>query len=107
MVAFEERVRDPITGLPIELFAWEEVEKELRPVKIRYEKRKGKDVTIIENLPFSDDNIWNFLKEIKRILACGGTYKDGYILLQGDHRHKVARLLTEKWGISSDQIEVE
>lgn len=107
MVAFEERVRDPVTGLPIELFTWEEVEKELRPVKIRYERRKGKDVTIIENLPLSEENIRNFLKDTKRILACGGTYKDGYVLLQGDHRYKVARLLREKWGIPEEQIEVE
>lgn len=108
MVAFDERLRDPVTGLPVELFSWEEVEKELRPVRIRVEKRRGRrDVTIVENLPFSKESMKSFLKEMKRILACGGTYKDGYVLLQGDHRYKVAKLLKEKWGIPEEQIEVE
>ncbi len=107
MVAFDERLRDPVTGLPLELFSWEEVEKELTPVRIRSERRRGRDVTIIENLPFSKENMRSFLKEMKKILACGGTYKDGYVLLQGDHRYKVAKLLKEKWGIPEDQIEIE
>ena len=107
MVAFEERLRDPVTGLPLELFSWEEVEKELRPVRIRKERRRGRDVTIIENLPFSKETMKSLVKELKRILACGGTYKDGYVLLQGDHREKVAKLLEEKWGIPKEQIELE
>ncbi len=107
MVAFDERLRDPVTGLPLELFSWEEVEKELTPVRIRSERRRGRDVTIIENLPFSKENMKSFLKEMKKVLACGGTYKDGYVLLQGDHRYKVARLLKERWGIPEDQIEIE
>ncbi len=107
MVAFDERLRDPVTGLPLELFSWEEVEKELTPVRIRSERRRGRDVTIIENLPFSKENMKSFLKEMKKILACGGTYKDGYVLLQGDHRYKVAKLLKERWGIPEDQIEIE
>ncbi|MCD6348939.1 MAG: stress response translation initiation inhibitor YciH [Candidatus Korarchaeota archaeon] len=107
MVAFDERLRDPVTGLPLELFSWEEVEKELRPVRIRTERRRGRDVTIIENLPFSKETMKSFLKEMKQMLACGGTYKDGYVLLQGDHRYKVAKLLNEKWGIPEEQIEIE
>ncbi len=107
MVAFDERLRDPVTGLPLELFSWEEVEKELTPVRIRSERRRGRDVTIIENLPFSKENMKSFLKEMKKILACGGTYKDGYVLLQGDHKYKVAKLLKERWGIPEDQIEIE
>ncbi len=107
MVAFDERLRDPVTGLPLELFSWEEIEKEMHPVKIRTERRRGREVTIIENLPFSKQTIKEFLKEVKRTLACGGTYKEGYVLLQGNHKYKVAKLLEERWGIPREQIEVE
>ena len=40
MVAFDERLRDPVTGLPLELFSWEEVEKELAEEE---EKEKEKE----------------------------------------------------------------
>jgi len=101
-----ERLRDPITGLPIELFAWEEIEKEQQIVKIRVERRRHKLVTKIEGLSLPQDMIKRLLKDLKRKLACGGTYKDGYILLQGDQREKVRRILVEEWGIGEDQIEV-
>jgi translation initiation factor 1 len=38
-------------------------------------------------------------------LACGGTAKDGFILLQGDHRDHVKDYLVLK-GFNSSSIEV-
>jgi len=46
------------------------------------------------------------LKKLKSRLACGGTYKDGKIELQGDHKDKVKKILEES-GFSAAQIEVE
>ena len=34
-------------------------------------------------------------KALKNELACGGTYKDNTIELQGDHRKKIKNLLVE------------
>ncbi len=103
----EERLRDPITGLPIELLAWEEIEKEQQIVRIKVERRRHKYVTIIEGLSFPKDMMKRMVKDMKTKLACGGTYKDGYILLQGDQRSKVKKMLVEDWGIEEDRIEIE
>ena len=46
------------------------------------------------------------LKKLKRSLACGGTYKDGKIELQGDHSRKIKEVL-QKLGFPKDQIEIE
>ena len=45
------------------------------------------------------------LKEFKKKLASGGTYKNERIELQGDHRENVRRLLLS-YGFSEEQIEV-
>ncbi len=102
-----ERLRDPITGLPIDLLAWEEIEKEQQIVRIKAERRRHKYVTIIEGLDLPKDMMKRLLKDLKSKLACGGTYKEGYILLQGDHRRKVKDILVNEWGIEEDKIELE
>ena len=45
------------------------------------------------------------VKELKSRLACGGTAKDGFILLQGDHRDIVKNYLVVK-GFNESSIEV-
>ena len=35
-------------------------------------------------------------KEIKTKLSVGGTYKDGAIIIQGDYRDKIMKLLQDK-----------
>jgi translation initiation factor 1 len=44
-------------------------------------------------------------KEIKTKVGTGGTYKDGQIVLQGDHREYVKNLLLQK-GYKDKSIEV-
>ena len=44
-------------------------------------------------------------KELKSKYACGGTAKDGYIFLQGDHRDTIKETLV-KLGFSESTIEL-
>ncbi len=50
-------------------------------------KRFNKLVTIVDGL--TDDELFKVRKELKSKLACGGTAKNGLIILQGDHLDKV------------------
>lgn len=83
----------------------ENLDKEQKRIKIRFEKRKfGKGVTIIEGL--SDDVAPEITKELKSKLACGGTFKNGNIELQGDHRNIVKQYLLSK-GYLEENIIIE
>ena len=70
------------------------VQKE--PMICKYEKRKGKPTTIIAGYEGEDEDFKILAKEIKSKLAVGGTFKDGEIILQGDYRDKIMKILQEK-----------
>jgi translation initiation factor 1 len=46
------------------------------------------------------------VKELKSTFACGGTLKNGFIMLQGDHRDNVKGYLA-KMGFNLEAIEVQ
>jgi len=97
----------PVCGLPKELCVCEEISKEQQLIRIRVERRKfGKEVTIIEGLNERDIDLHKLVTDLKSRCACGGTAKNGMIILQGDHKRKVKKLLVE-WGFPESQIEVE
>ena len=83
----------PKCGLPLEICACAALEKdEAQKIKVYTTKMKfGKLVTVVEGL--TADDLVKTAKELKRKLACGGTSKDNRIVLQGDHRDKVGKLL--------------
>lgn len=92
-------------GLPKELCVCQEIAKEAQKIKISVEKKKFKKlVTLIEGFDSGTD-FKSLVKELKHKLACGGTSKDGYIVLQGDHRDRAKELLV-KLNYSEDQINV-
>jgi translation initiation factor 1 len=70
------------------------VQKE--PMICKFEKRKGKATTIIEGYEGSDEDFKILAKEIKTKLSVGGTFKDDSIIIQGDYRDKIMKLLQEK-----------
>ena len=61
-------------------------------VKIRHETagRKNKGVTIIYNLPLSQEQLEKLAEKLKSTFGTGGTVKGHRIELQGDRREKVA-----------------
>ena len=46
------------------------------------------------------------LAQLKSKLACGGTYKDDEIELQGNHKHRVKEILIKE-GFPAEIIEIE
>jgi translation initiation factor 1 len=66
------------------------------PMICKYEKRKGKATTLIEGYEGSDEDFKILAKEIKTKLSVGGTFKDGAIIIQGDYRDKIMKLLQDK-----------
>lgn len=66
------------------------------PLICKYEKRKGKPITIIEGFNGSTEDFKSLAKEIKTWLSVGGSFKDNTIIIQGDYRDKIMKLLLEK-----------
>ena len=66
------------------------------PILCKYEKRKGKPITIIEGFNGSTEDFKRLAKEIKTWLSVGGSFKDNTIIIQGDYRDKIMKLLLEK-----------
>lgn len=92
-------------GLPKNLCVCQEIAKEEQKIRIRVDSRRfGKMVTIVSGLE-STVNPREMFKELKRMLACGGTVKGNEIILQGEHRNKVKEFLLSK-GFKEELIEV-
>ncbi|MFM7796870.1 MAG: stress response translation initiation inhibitor YciH, partial [Candidatus Nitrosotenuis sp.] len=60
---------------------------------------------MIEGLDSKLNDLNGTLSELKRKYACGGTTKDNYIFLQGDHRDTMKETLV-RLGFSESSIEV-
>ncbi|MBI5225236.1 stress response translation initiation inhibitor YciH [Candidatus Micrarchaeota archaeon] len=95
----------PKCGLPFDIHACDSIAKEsvaqirVYTTKSRYQKL----VTIVEGL--KGEELGATTKELKHKLACGGTHKDGMIVLQGEHKAKTVDYLV-KLGYSRDIIKV-
>jgi translation initiation factor 1 len=66
------------------------------PIICKYEKRKGKPITILEGYTGADNDFKALAKEIKQKLSVGGSFKDDKIIIQGDYRDKIMQILKEK-----------
>lgn len=66
------------------------------PILCKYEKRKGKPITIIDGYNGATQDFKKLAKEIKKTLSVGGSFKDEKIIIQGDYRDKIMTILKEK-----------
>ena len=66
------------------------------PIICKYEKRKGKPITILEGYNGSTEDFKTLAKELKTNLSVGGSFKDDKIIIQGDFRDKIMQILKDK-----------
>ncbi|MBQ4822587.1 translation initiation factor [Aquimarina sp. MMG016] len=66
------------------------------PIICKYEKRKGKPITILEGYTGADEDFKKLAKELKTTLSVGGSFKDDRIIIQGDYRDQIMNILKEK-----------
>lgn len=66
------------------------------PIICKYEKRKGKPITILEGYTGANEDFKLLAKEIKQKLSVGGSFKDDTIIIQGDYRDKIMQMLKDK-----------
>jgi translation initiation factor 1 len=93
-------------GLPKDLCVCGTISMEQQLVKVRLETRKwGKPTTVIEGIDTKSVDLSGLAGKLKSYCACGGTAKDNMILLQGDHRDKVRKVLVQQ-GFPETSIEI-
>ncbi len=81
--------------------------KESQKIRISVvQKRYRKKVTLIKGMDVTKIDIKDLMKKLKSKLACGGTYKDDEIELQGDHKLRAREILIKE-GFPPEIIEIE
>ena len=63
------------------------------PIICKYEKRKGKPITILCGYNGADHDLKTLAKLLKSKLSVGGSVKNEEILIQGDYRDKIMEIL--------------
>lgn len=63
------------------------------PIICKYEKRKGKPITILEGYTGATEDFKKLAKILKTKLSVGGSFKDDKIIIQGDYRDKIMTIL--------------
>ena len=82
----------PETATPDEKKVWLQEE----PILCKYEKRKGKPVTIIAGYNGANRDFKTLAKLLKKELNTGGGYKKEEIIIQGDYRDQIMAILQTK-----------
>lgn len=66
------------------------------PILCKFEKRKGKPVTILVGYTGAAEDFKKLAKALKTKLSVGGSIKDDTIIIQGDYRDKIMQILKQK-----------
>jgi translation initiation factor 1 len=65
-------------------------------VRLERKGRGGKEVTVVEQLGLGERDLGQWLHALKSGLGCGGSVEGEAIVLQGDHRKRLPRLLEQR-----------
>ena len=94
-------------GLPNELCVCESIAKEQQKITVHTIKKKfGKVYTVIKGIDAKQIDMKDLTKKLKSKFACGGTFKDGKVELQGNHKQQVREALVTL-GFAPETIEVQ
>ncbi|MFX0203541.1 MAG: translation initiation factor [Candidatus Hodarchaeota archaeon] len=97
----------PKCGLPVMICTCESILKGEQRIQVFTEMRRwGRPVTIIRGIDSKDLNLKDLTRKLKEQLACGGTYKDNTIELQGDQRVRIKDMLVDL-GFPEENISVQ
>lgn len=71
------------------------IDPEKQRLRLRYERsgRGGKEVTLVTGFVGSSEDLKALATKLKQAAGCGGSAKDGEIILQGDKRSLLIPLL--------------
>jgi len=87
---------DPDLNLEEEQAPQEDLPPARQVLRIWLERGKGgKEATVIKGFEGQTENLDDLAKLLKNKCAAGGSAKDGIIIVQGNHRDKVLKLLLE------------
>jgi len=85
----------------------ETIAKESQVITVYLDKKKfGKVYTVIDGINEKEINTKELIKKLKNRLACGGTFKDGKVELQGNHSLKIKDILSEA-GFDPSTIQIK
>jgi translation initiation factor 1 len=94
----------PKCGLPKQTCVCEQIVKSSQKIRVTTDrKRYGKIVTVVKGFGSGID-VKKIAKDLKNKLACGGTYKEDAIELQGNHKKKMKEILVG-FGFEEESIE--
>ena len=65
-------------------------------VRMERKGRGGKEVTVVDKLGLSPDELARWCRELKQALGCGGAVDGDTIVLQGDLRRRLPELLAAR-----------
>ena len=65
------------------------------PLICRYEKRKGKPITIISGYDGNKQDFKDLTRQIQQLLGVGGSHKQEEIIIQGDYRDRIMDVLKD------------
>lgn len=66
------------------------------PILCKYEKRRGKPITILDGYNGAQSDFKKLAKELKTELGVGGSFKNEQIIIQGDYRDRIMKILRDK-----------
>lgn len=65
-------------------------------VRMERAGRGGKEATVVEQLDLTPVEREAWLKDLKAALGCGGSIEGASLMLQGDHRKRLPKLLAAR-----------
>ena len=93
----------PKCGLPTQACVCEQIVKSSQKIRVTTDKKRyGKIVTVVTGFDSAVD-VKKIARALKNELACGGTFKNNIVELQGDHRKRIKPVLL-KLGFSESAV---